>query len=115
MLGMHFDDCNQIGLTLNFENCNLSNSIFYKTKLKKTAFRNSKLHEADFTECNLSSSVFENCDLSGATFANTIIEKADLSTSFNYSIDPERNMIKKAKFSLSGIAGLLDRYDIEIV
>ena len=64
--------------------------------------------------CDLTGCVFNNCDLTKATFENTIIEKADFRTSFNYSINPEINRIKKAKFSLSGIAGLLDKYDIEI-
>ena len=50
----------------------------------------------------------------GAAFENTILEKADFRTSFNYSIDPGKNRIKKAKFSLAGIAGLLEKYDIEI-
>jgi uncharacterized protein YjbI with pentapeptide repeats len=72
------------------------------------------LGELDLTECDLTGSVFDNCDLKGAVFENTIIEKADFRTSFNYSIDPQTNRIKKAKFSLSGIAGLLHKYDIEI-
>lgn len=92
----------------------LNHSSFYRTKIKKTVFKNSQLHEVDFTECDLTSSVFDNCDLKGATFENTIIEKADFRTSFNYSIDPQINRIKKARFSLTGIAGLLDKYDIEI-
>jgi len=29
-------------------------------------------------------------------------------------IDPELNRIKKAKFSQSGLAGLLEKYDLEI-
>jgi fluoroquinolone resistance protein len=58
--------------------------------------------------------VFDNCDLSKASFDNTILEKADFRTAFNYSINPESNKIKKAKFSVSGIAGLLDKYDIHI-
>jgi hypothetical protein len=37
-----------------------------------------------------------------------------LRTSYNYSINPEVNRIKKAKFSTTGIAGLLHKYDIEI-
>jgi fluoroquinolone resistance protein len=49
-----------------------------------------------------------------STFDRTNLEKADFRTSFNYSISPESNRIKKARFSLSGIAGLLDGYDIEI-
>jgi fluoroquinolone resistance protein len=114
MLGLRFEDCDKFGLAFSFDNCNLNNCSFYQTKLKGISFKNSQIHEADFTECDLTGSLFENCDLSGATFENTIIEKADLRTSFNYSIDPDLNRIKKAKFSLNGIAGLLGKYEIEI-
>lgn len=68
----------------------------------------------DFTECDLSNAVFGNCDLSGAVFDNTNLEKADLRTSVNYSIDPALNRLKKAKFSLSEVYGLLYKLDIEI-
>jgi fluoroquinolone resistance protein len=47
-------------------------------------------------------------------FDHTILEKADLRSSYNYSFDPEINRIKKAMFSLQGIPGLLNKYDIEI-
>jgi hypothetical protein len=43
------------------------------------------------------------------------MEKADFRSAFNYSINPEINRIKKAKFSLTGLQGLLGKYDIEIV
>jgi len=77
-------------------------------------FRNSNLLEVDFSECDLTGSVFDKCDFIRAAFENSIIEKADFRTSFNYSINPEKNRIKKAIFSLTGITGLLDKYDIEI-
>lgn len=114
MLALRFEDCDKFGLAFSFDNCNLNNCSFYQTKLKNITFKNSQIHEVDFTECDLTGSLFDNCDLSGATFERTIIEKADLRTSFNYSIDPDLNRIKKAKFSLNGIAGLLGKYDIEI-
>jgi fluoroquinolone resistance protein len=114
MLGLRFEHCNDFGLSIAFEKCTLDHSSFYQVKLKKTSFKGSQLHEVDFTESDLTASVFTDCDFTNATFDNTILEKADLRTSVNYSIDPETNRIKKAKFSLSGIAGLLDRYDIEI-
>ena len=41
-------------------------------------------------------------------------QAADFTTAHNYSIDPEINKIKKAKFSLSQLPGLLDKYDIVI-
>jgi len=114
MLGLRFDQCNTLGLAVGFDQCALNHSSFYKAKLKKTVFKNSQLQEVDFTECDLTGSLFDACDLMRATFENSILEKTDLRTSFNYSFDPQINRIKKAKFSLPGVLGLLDKYDIEI-
>jgi hypothetical protein len=114
MLGLSFYDCSEFGLSFSFDNCNLGHSSFYKTKIKKTVFRNSQINEVDFTDCDLAHSSFENCNLAKARFENSILQKVDFRTSFNYSIDPEINRVKKAKFSLTQVGGLLDKYDIEI-
>ena len=114
LLGLRFDDCDDFLFSVGFNNCNLHLCSFYKRRLKKAKFINSKLLETDFVETDLSGAVFENCDLAGAVFQNAVLEKTDFRTAFNYSIDPEINRIKKAKFSAPGIAGLLDKYDIEI-
>lgn len=82
--------------------------------MKKTIFRNCQLHEVDFTECDLTAAIFDNCDFTGAAFDDTILEKADFTSAYNYIIDPDKNKIKKAKFSYSGIIGLLAKHDIEI-
>ena len=89
-------------------------SSFYKLKIKKTIFKSTKLEEVDFTETDLSGSVFENCDLHKTIFQQTILQKTDFRTAINYSINPEENNIKKAKFSLPDVVGLLNNYDIEI-
>lgn len=114
LLGLLFTNCQEFGLSFQFDGCILDHSSFYKAKIKKTNFRNSKLTEVDFSDCDLSASIFDMCDLLNAKFENTILEKADFRTAYHYSIDPELNRIKKAKFSLEGIGGLLDKYDIEI-
>jgi len=114
MLGLRFDSCNHFGLSLSFKNCQLDHSSFYKLKIRKTVFTNCQLKGTDFSDADLSSVVFDNCDLDGAVFDNTILEKANLLTAYNFSIDPDRNRIKKAKFSLTGLPGLLSKYDIEI-
>jgi uncharacterized protein YjbI with pentapeptide repeats len=114
MLGLHFEHCNEFGLAFSIEGCQLDHSSFYRTKIKKTIFKNSSLKESDFSECDLTGSIFKKCDLEGALFENSNLEKADFRTSFNYSIDPEINRIRKAKFSISEISGLLNKYDIEI-
>jgi hypothetical protein len=49
-----------------------------------------------------------------AVFHHTTLEHVDFRTSYNYSINPENNRIKKAKFSIWGVSGLLYKYDIEI-
>ncbi len=72
------------------------------------------MQETDFAEADLTSSMFDKCNLERATFDQTILEKADFRTSYNYSIDPEINRVKKARFSILGVAGLLEKYDIEI-
>jgi fluoroquinolone resistance protein len=62
----------------------------------------------------MSGSTFDHCDLSGAVFQESILEKADFRSAMHYSIDPGRNRLKKAKFSLAGLSGLLDQFDIVI-
>lgn len=114
MLGLKFGTCIHFGLSFSFDNCLLDHSSFFKTKIRKTVFRNSQLRETDFAECDLTDSVFDNCDLANTSFDRTILEKADFRTAYNYSIDPEANRIKKAKFSLGGLSGLLSKYNIII-
>lgn len=114
MLGFRFDNCDPFGLSFSFRHCNLSQSSFYKTKIKNTAFKDTLLQEVDFTECDLSGAIFEQCDLAGAIFDNTVLERANLTGAYNYTIDPELNRIKKAKFSLPAVTGLLHKYGIDI-
>ncbi len=63
----------------------------------------------NFTEREQLADEYESC-----TFMNCIFSNADFRTSYNYSINPETNRIKKAKFSIQGIVGLLDGYDIVV-
>jgi uncharacterized protein YjbI with pentapeptide repeats len=63
---------------------------------------------------DLTEALFDNCNLRLTVFSETIANKADFSTSYNYTIDPEKNKIKKAKFSLDGLVGLLAKYDIVV-
>ena len=114
LLGVQFEEVNPFLLSLDFENCVLKLAVFYKLKLKKTRFKNCNLQETDFTETDLTSAIFDNCDMQRIIFNKSILEKADLRTSFNYSFDPEQNRITKARFSRMGVIGLLDKYRIEI-
>lgn len=114
LLGLRFDVCNSLGLSFNYENCLLNHSSFYKLKIKKTIFKNCILEEADFAQAELTDAVFENCDLINAVFDQTNIENGDFRTAYHYILDPEKNKIKNAKFSNSGLSGLLAKYGIVI-
>lgn len=114
MLGLHFEDCNEFGLSFGFDNCILDHSSFYKTKITRTVFKGTRLHEVDFSECDLTNSSFLECDLSGAVFDNTNLEKVDFITAYGYSLDPDINRLKKTRFSTNGLSGLLTKHDIII-
>jgi fluoroquinolone resistance protein len=114
LMGLHFDDCNTFSIEFDFEHCVLDFASFFKLKLKNTAFKDCKLEQVDFVETDLTGAVFKNCDLRLAVFDNSNLEGADFRTAFNFSIDPEKNRLKKAKFSTHNIVGLLEKYKIVV-
>ena len=114
VLGVQFKDCNRFLFSVEFDTCMLNLSVFFKMNLKNVEFSNCTIHEADFTESDLTGISFDNCDLSDAIFENTNLERADFTTAYNYIFDPDLNRIKKAKFAVPGLAGLLSKYDIII-
>jgi uncharacterized protein YjbI with pentapeptide repeats len=70
--------------------------------------------ETDFTEADMTDAHFHNCNLDRAFFSRTILKNADFRSSYNFTIDPDNNNLKKARFSVQGLPGLLAKYDIRI-
>ena len=114
LLGLRFEHCSEFLFSVNFEKCQLNLSSFFQRSLRETNFNACNLREVDFAESDLTAASFVNCDLEGAIFENTILEQSDFRTSFSFSIDPESNSMNKAKFSLTGVVGLLGKYNLEI-
>ena len=114
LVGIHFDKCKELHFKVHFEGCILNISSFFKMKLRYTTFLHCSMQEVDLVDCDLDHATFTGSDMAGAVFENTNLEHADLRTAYNYSIDPEKNRIKKAIFSPDGIHGLLTKYDIRI-
>ncbi|WP_273565323.1 pentapeptide repeat-containing protein [Maribacter halichondriae] len=115
MMGLQFEDLNDFLIAFRFEHCTLNLSSFHQMQLKNMIFRDCKLVEIDFTEADLTNAIFEHCNLARAIFDQTNLEKADFTTSIHFNIDPERNPLKKAKFSKDGLHGLLQKHNIVIV
>ncbi|MBP6795892.1 MAG: pentapeptide repeat-containing protein [Saprospiraceae bacterium] len=114
MVGVSFDLCEKYYYTLRMEDSSLDYASFYGLKLRSSKFKNCTFREADFTLSDVSSVDFDQCDFTGAHFEKTNLEKADLRTCRNYLIDPDTNKIKKARFSMPQVVGLLYKYDIVI-
>ncbi len=114
LLGIDFGDVNPFLLKLSFDSCQLSLSSFYKLKLKGTNFSNSNLDDADFSETDLTKANFSGTSLKNTIFDRTNLIEADFRTAENYTIDPENNRLKKAKFSADGLRGLLVKYGIVV-
>lgn len=114
LLGMQFHMADPFSFEVYFSGSQLDFSSFYRCSLKNSKFAKCSLTGVDFTEANLQGIALEECDLKNAVFQNSNLEKTDFRTSFNFTIHPEHNKIKKAKFSLGEVAGLLSVYGIEI-
>lgn len=102
-----FDD--QVFKGISFAQDPLTRGVYEECRFSACDFSGSLLGEFRFIDCS-----FSECNLSNANFENTILEKADLRTAVNYLIDPESNLIHKARFALDGLPGLLAKYGIEI-
>ncbi|MDX1640076.1 MAG: pentapeptide repeat-containing protein [Balneolaceae bacterium] len=114
LLGLRFEDCNEFLFSIEFQSCNLNLTSFYQMNPKSIVFRDCNLKEVDFTEADLAETLFDKCDLDAAIFKNTNLKKADFSSSYNFSIDPQINNIQQAKFSLQGLPGLLEKFNLNI-
>ena len=115
ILGVNFSECQSMLFTVRFDACILDYASFMGRKMLNTRFTKSSLKETTFSQANMAGSVFDECELSGAVFNRTDLGSANFTTSYNYTIDPEINNLKKAAFSADGIHGLLTKYQISIV
>lgn len=113
MEGIRFFDCCRTVLSMRFESCNLAYCSFAQMPLRRTEFVDCSLREAVFVKTDLAGSSFTRCDLARAVFLHSNLEKTDFTTAYNFAFDPDANRLRKAKFSVYGLPGLLGKYDIE--
>ena len=114
LIGLQFDTCNSFLLEFQFTKCILNYASFYQLKIPGTIFTKCTIEEADFTNSILNAATFDACILNGTMFENTQLEKADLYSSDHFIIDPERNNIWGARFSMENLDSLLTKYNIVV-
>lgn len=122
-----FSDCKLIGVdwceassltglttSMNFTRCVLSYGFFVKLDLSGARFEECEAREADFSGATLQRASFARSDLEGAKFMETDLREADFTGAHGYVIDPIRNKVKKARFSLPEAIGLLKMFGVLI-
>ncbi len=114
LMGFRFDLCNTLGLSVSFTSCVVDHSSFFGVKVKKTRFKDSSLQSVDFTGADATEVVFENCNLADAHFERTQLVKADFRKAYNFTIDPEINVMKKARFLSQDLGRLLTKYGLDV-
>ncbi|KYP13873.1 pentapeptide repeat-containing protein [Flavihumibacter sp. CACIAM 22H1] len=114
LTGLGFDQCDPFGLDMQFEGCNLTHSSFYGLSLKGIRFIQCILEAVEFSEANLQGAVFTGSLLTNAHFDRTNLEQADLRSATGFSINPTINQLKKASFSASALAGLVEVFGIKV-
>lgn len=114
LLGIDFSRCKEMLFSVAFNDCMLDHAVFHQRKMGGTRFTRCSLKGVDFEGAQLGNAVFERCDLERAVFVNTQLQQADFSSAYNISLDPERNKLKGARFSVDGALALLAKYGIEV-
>jgi uncharacterized protein YjbI with pentapeptide repeats len=115
LLAVNFSKCEDFLFGVSFDGCILDYASFAGKKMVKTKFSGSSLKEVSFSQTNLTGSVFDECNLLETVFNRTDLTAVNFTTAYNYILDPELNILKKAIFAMTGLEGLLTKYGIKVV
>ena len=98
----------------NFLKCILNDSSFYKMDLRSTQIEECIAHNSDLENTDLSKTNCRKTDFLNAKFGEADLSYADFTGAINYSINPNKTKLKKAKFSLPEAVSLLDVWGVQI-
>jgi uncharacterized protein YjbI with pentapeptide repeats len=114
MVGLDFSKCKKLLFSITVENCQLLLCNFSEIDLHEMSFGKSRLKECDFFQSNLIKSDFSGCDLEDSVFEVCDLSFANLCRAINYNIDPAKNKVREAKFSMPEVISLLKPLGIVI-
>lgn len=112
VIGVDFGQCSAFGFFVSFRECQLDQSYFVDRNLKKTCFLDCSLKEVRFINCDLTGALFKHTNLELAVFVDNTLIQTDFATAYNITLDPDKNKLKKARFSLDELPGLLTKYEL---
>ena len=101
-------------ISANFYSSSLDFSSFVGLNLTNIKMTECLAREVDFMDANLTGGHFSATDFSDSRFVNVTLTRADFRQALNYAIDPNKNFLKKTRFSLPEAMSLLAGLDILI-
>lgn len=114
LVGLDFSSCKKLLFSIKPDHCILQMCNFSNLKMNDLSFKGSQFMDCDFYETNLSDTDFSNCNLKGSLFEQCDLSGADFRQATNYTISPDQNKLKKAKFSMPEVLSFLAPLEIEI-
>ena len=101
-------------LPISFKRTAIDHSTFIGLSLPAVQIKDCSVKNVDFRETDLSQAILQGSDFSESLFQNTNLTKADLRGAINYHINPEKNILAGARFSLPEAMSLLYAMNIDL-
>lgn len=97
---------------LSFHKCSINHSTFIGLQMVGISIVDCAASDVDFRETDLSQSNLSGTDFSESLFSSTNLTEANFRGAINYTINPAKNTLTGAKFSLPEAMSLLFNMDI---
>lgn len=116
LVGNHFSTLRQgpLGLSMRFEDCDLSLCSFRQMDLTGCSFLRCRFHEAEFVRCELRGVSFAGSDLGRCAFQGDELVEADLRGATNYVISALDNRIRGMHVTWPESDGLLVALGVDL-
>jgi uncharacterized protein YjbI with pentapeptide repeats len=101
-----------LGEPLSFKKCSINHSTFIGLQMKGISIVDGVASDVDFRETDLSQANLSGTDFAKSLFSSTNLTEADFREAINYAINPAKNTLTRAKFSLPEAMSLLFSMDI---
>ncbi len=114
LVGLDFSICKPLLFSVQFKASQILMCGFSGMDLHELSFGRSALKECDFFQVNLEKADFSGCDLNETVFEGCNLMSASFHAATNYKLDPTKNKVKNARFSMPEVVALLAPLGIEI-
>jgi uncharacterized protein YjbI with pentapeptide repeats len=112
---LNFSEVNSFMLEMRFTDCQLHFCDWKDMVLSDISFVNCHLQENTFERCDMRNCRMESCNMDRAQFTRNDLRTFDVSSNYNFSLDPELNKIKGMQLHERQLICLLFKYELDVI